>query len=102
MVERPIKKSERQAQANTDNNSGNSDSVPSIESNPKSPSPSHNRSSDKRKKEFSKDEPKQPTSLALARGPKPVKAPVIVQPEPETNSEQIVEDSQEEQSETSS
>jgi len=98
MVERPIKKSERQAQANTDNNSGNSDSAPSIESNPKRSHSGSNRSSGKRKKESSKGEVKQQINPALARGPKPVKAPVIVKSEPETESEQVSENSPEESS----
>ena len=49
MVERPIKKSERQAQANTDNNSENLDSVP-LESNPKNSKQNANRSFGKGKK----------------------------------------------------
>ncbi|MCC5638110.1 hypothetical protein LC593_20170 [Nostoc sp. CHAB 5844] len=98
MVERPIKKSERQSQANTDNNSGDSDSAPSIESNPKRSNSSNNRSSGKRKKDSSKDEIKQQVNPALARGPKPVKAPIIVKSEPETDSEQVSEEAQEEQS----
>ncbi|MBE9209389.1 hypothetical protein IQ244_23385 [Nostoc sp. LEGE 06077] len=93
MVERPIKKSERQAQANTDNNSGNSDSAPSIESHPKRSNSNSDRSSGKRKKDSSKDEIKQQVNPALARGPKPVKAPVIVKSEPETESEQVSEES---------
>jgi len=50
MVERPIKKSERQSQANTENNSENLDSTPPVESNPKSSKPDRNRSSGKGKK----------------------------------------------------
>ncbi|MBU7584768.1 MAG: hypothetical protein KAF91_17955 [Nostoc sp. TH1S01] len=94
MVERPIKKSERQYQANTDNNSGNSDSAPSIESNPKRSNSRDNRSSGKRKKDSAKEEIKQQVNPALARGPKPVKPPVIVKSEPEAESEPVSEESQ--------
>ncbi|MBD2495713.1 hypothetical protein [Nostoc sp. FACHB-280] len=92
MVERPIKKSERQAQANTDNNSENSDSAPSIESHPKRSNSRDNRSSGKRKKGTAKDEVKPPVNPALARGPKPVKPPVV-KSEPETDSEAVSEES---------
>ncbi|MBD2450891.1 hypothetical protein H6G76_27940 [Nostoc sp. FACHB-152] len=95
MVERPIKKSERQSQASTDNNS---DSQPAFESNPKRERSSRDRSSGKRKKESFKDEAP-PVNPALARPPKPAKPPVIVksepEPEAETSSEPIAEDSQE-------
>ncbi|MBC1220352.1 hypothetical protein GNF10_04780 [Nostoc sp. UCD121] len=95
MVERPIKKSERQSQANTDNNSENKDSMTPIESNPKSSKPSRNRSSDKGKKASYGDENRQQGNPALARGPKPVKPPVKVQTEElETESETISEESQ--------
>lgn len=93
MVERPIKKSERQSQASTDNNS---DSKPAIESNPKR-GKSSDRSSGKRKKDSFKDEAKPPVNPALARPPKPVKPPVVKsEPQPETESEPISADSQEE------
>ncbi|WP_375471861.1 hypothetical protein [uncultured Nostoc sp.] len=98
MVERPIKKSERQSQANTDSNSENSDSVTPIESNPKSSKPSRDRSSDKGKKGSSyRDESRPPVNPALARGPKPVKppAPKVKTEELETESESISEESQE-------
>jgi hypothetical protein len=96
MVERPIKKSERQSQGSTDNNSENSDSITPIESNPKSSKPSRNRSSDKGKKGSSYgDEKRQPVNPALARGPKPVKPPVKVETEElETESEPNSEESQ--------
>ncbi|MBD2530608.1 hypothetical protein H6G97_13910 [Nostoc flagelliforme FACHB-838] len=95
MVERPIKKSERQAQGSTDNNSENSDSVTPIESSPKSAKPTRNRSSDKGKKESYRDENRQPGNPALARGPKPVKPPVKVETEElETESEPNSEESQ--------
>ncbi|BBD68376.1 hypothetical protein NIES4072_43110 [Nostoc commune NIES-4072] len=96
MVERPIKKSERQAQASTDNNSENTDSIPPIESNPKSSKPSRNRSSDKGKKASYGEENRQQGNPALARGPKPVKPPIKVQTEElETESEPTSEESQE-------
>lgn len=95
MVERPIKKSERQDQASTDNNSENTDSIPPIESNPKSSKPSRNRSSDKGKKASYGEENRQQGNPALARGPKPVKPPVKVQTEElETESEPASEESQ--------
>lgn len=95
MVERPIKKSERQSQANTDNNSENTDSITPIESNPKSSKPSRNRSSDKGKKASYGEENRQQGNPALARGPKPVKPPVKVQTEElETESEPTSEESQ--------
>ncbi|MEH2323878.1 MAG: hypothetical protein V7K32_09940 [Nostoc sp.] len=97
MVERPIKKSERQSQGSTDNNSENTDSIPPIESNPKSSKPSRNRSSEKEKKaSYYGEENRQQGNPALARGPKPVKPPVKVQTEElETESEPTSEESQE-------
>ncbi|MDZ8262395.1 hypothetical protein [Nostoc sp. ChiQUE01b] len=105
MVERPIKKSERQSQESTDSNSENSDSVTPIESNPKSSKPTRDaegglrlRSSDKGKKASSyKDESRPPVNPALARGPKPVKPPTpkVKTEELETESESISEESQE-------
>ncbi|MBN3949538.1 MAG: hypothetical protein HWQ38_24980 [Nostoc sp. NMS7] len=94
MVERPIKKSERQSQGSTDNNSENSDSIPPIESNPKSSKPTRNRSSGTEKKGSYGDEKRQPGNPALARGPKPVKPPAKVKTEElETESEPISEES---------
>ncbi|QFS49132.1 hypothetical protein [Nostoc sphaeroides] len=95
MVERPIKKSERQSQGSTDNNSENTDSIPPIESNPKSSKPTRNRSSEKGKKASYGEETRQQGNPALARGPKPVKPPVKVQTEElETESEANSEESQ--------
>jgi hypothetical protein len=94
MVERPIKKSERQPQVTTDNNSENTDSVSPIESNPKNSKPSRNRSSDKGKKSLG-DENRHQGNPALARGPKPVKPPAKVEREElETESEPTSEESQ--------
>jgi hypothetical protein len=112
MIERPIKKSERQSQPitdsnpanlelqsqpSTDNNLENSDSKPAVESNPKSSKPIINRSSGTGKKASFGDENKQykqQGNPALARGPKPVKLQPNVQIEPETESEPISEESQ--------
>ncbi|MDZ8054658.1 MAG: hypothetical protein RMX68_024850 [Aulosira sp. ZfuVER01] len=91
MIERPIKKSDRQPQANTDENL---DSVLPIESNPKGSKPSGNRSSGKGKKASFGDESKQQVSAALVRGPKPVKPKINVKTDPETESEPISEESQ--------
>ncbi|MEH2191937.1 MAG: hypothetical protein V7K98_04635 [Nostoc sp.] len=94
MVERPIKKSERQSQVNTDNNSENTDSITPIESNPKNSKPTRNRSSGTDKKASYGNETRQQGNPALARGPKPVKPPVKVETEePETESETISEES---------
>ncbi|MEH1968967.1 MULTISPECIES: hypothetical protein [unclassified Nostoc] len=98
MVERPIKKSERQSQESTDKNSENSDSITPIESkpNPKSSKPSRDRSSGGGKKSSYKDENRQPVNPALARGPKPVKPPAakVKTEELETESESTSEESQ--------
>jgi hypothetical protein len=94
MIERPIKKSERQSQANTDYNSENSDSVLPIESDPTSSKPSGNRSFGKGKKASFGNENKQQANPALARGPKPVKPKINVKTETETESESISQESQ--------
>ncbi len=94
MVERPIKKSERQSQANTDTNSENLDSIPPVESKPKTSKPDGNRSSGKGKKGSFADENKPPVNPALMRGPKPVKPPAKVETEVETESEPISEESE--------
>lgn len=93
MVERPIKKSERQPQANTDDNSGKSEFKPPVESNRKN---SKRDRSSKGKKGNSDKEPKQAINPALMRGPKPVKAPTNITPEPESQAEQVSEESQSE------
>lgn len=94
MVEPPIKKSDRQPKAGTDNDLENSDSVPPIESNRKSSKQSDERSKGKGKRASFGDESRQPVNPALARGPKPVKPKVNVKTEPETESEPISEESQ--------
>ncbi|MDB9374224.1 hypothetical protein [Nodularia sphaerocarpa] len=95
MVERPIKKSERQSQAITDNSSENSDSMPPVESQAKSLKPVINRSSNTGKKSSFKDDTRQKVNPALARGPKPVKLPVNLKTEPEGESEPISDEPQE-------
>ncbi len=103
MVERPIKKSERQSQVSADKSSENLDSMPPVESTPKRLSldsiPSvestpkiikridDQRSSSKGKKASFADELKPPGNPALARGPKPVKPQPKAIIEPETDSE---------------
>jgi hypothetical protein len=87
MVERPIKKSERQSKASTDNNSENGDSVPSIESNSRISKRKGDRSSEKGNKASFREESKQQVNPALARGPKPVKPQSKTNVEPEADSE---------------
>ena len=99
MVERPIKKSERQSKDSTDNNSGNSDSIHPVGANPKISKRSDDRSSDRGKKASFADEARQLVNPALARGPKPVKPQPIVIKEPETDSESISEEPQDETAE---
>lgn len=93
MVERPIKKSERQSQTNADNNTENIDSP--VESNSKSSKPNNHRSSGNRKKSSFKDENKPPVNPALMRGPKPVKAQPITKTDSEPESEVVSEEPQE-------
>ncbi|KAF3884804.1 MULTISPECIES: hypothetical protein [Nostocales] len=101
MVERPIKKSERQSNTNTDNNSEDLDSTPPVESNPKSikrnsdrrADSSERRSSGRGKKSYG-NESKPPVNPALARGPKPVKAKPNVVVEPEVEAESVSEEAQ--------
>ena len=85
MVERPIKKSERQTKESTDNDSGNSDFIPPVESTPKVLKRIEDRSSGKGKKASFGNEVRQQGSPALARGPKPVKPqPSPIKPEAES------------------
>lgn len=93
MVERPIKKSDRQPKVDTDNNSENLDSKPAVESVPKISKKIIEPASGKDKKSTKADEFKSPANLALARGPKP-KPPVKVKTEPEDESEPIADESQ--------
>jgi hypothetical protein len=92
MVERPIKKSERQSQANTDKSSENLDSVSPNESNSYRSKSRGNRSSGKGKKGAFAEESKPPVNPALARGPKPAKPQPKVEIEPE--SEPVSEETQ--------
>jgi len=94
MVERPIKKSQRQAKAGTDSESENSDSIPTAQPNPKSSKRSNDRSEGRGKKASFGDESRQSVNPALARGPKPVKPQPKVIIEPESESEAISEESQ--------
>jgi hypothetical protein len=94
MVERPIKKSERQPSSGTDSESENSDSMPTAKSNPKSSKQSDDRSKSRGKKATLGDESRQSVNPALARGPKPVKPQPKVIIEPESESEPISEESQ--------
>ncbi|MEC4817611.1 MAG: hypothetical protein SAK29_30720 [Scytonema sp. PMC 1069.18] len=89
MVERPIKKSERQLQENADNGSRNMDPQPPVEPNPKRSKRNDNRSSAKGKKGAFENESKPPINPALARGPKPVKTPPKATVEPETEVEPV-------------
>ncbi|MBW4569441.1 hypothetical protein PI95_007055 [Hassallia byssoidea VB512170] len=94
MVERPIKKSERQPSSGNDSKSENSDSMPTPQSNPKSSKQSDDRSKGRGKKASFKDESRQSVNPALARGPKPVKPQPKVIIEPESESQPISEESQ--------
>jgi hypothetical protein len=94
MVERPIKKSERQPSSGTDSNSENSDSMPTAQPNPKSSKRGGERSEGRGKKAAFGDESRQSVNPALARGPKPVKPQPKVIIEPESESEAISEESQ--------
>jgi hypothetical protein len=93
MVERPIKKSERQPKADTGSESENSDSMPTAQPKPKSSKRNDDRSEGRGKKASFGDESRQSVNPALARGPKPVKPqPKVIIPESE--SETISEESQ--------
>ncbi|WP_414526522.1 hypothetical protein [Nodularia chucula] len=94
MVERPIKKSERQSPAVTGDSSENGDALSPVESDRKSSKPAR-RSSNSDKKSNFKEETRQKVNPALARGPKPVKVAPPVLAEPESESEPIVEEPQE-------
>ncbi|MEA5581207.1 hypothetical protein VB620_07625 [Nodularia harveyana UHCC-0300] len=95
MVERPIKKSERQSPAVTGDSSENGDALSPVQSDRKSLKPVGRRSSDSGKKSSFKDEARQNVNPALARGPKPVKVQPVIETEPETESEPIADDTQE-------
>lgn len=94
MVERPIKKSERQPSSGTDSESEKSDSMPTAKPNPKSSKQSDDRSEGRGKKASFKDESRQSVNPALARGPKPVKPQPKVIIEAESESETMNEESQ--------
>jgi hypothetical protein len=94
MVERPIKKSERQSQPSTENDSQSSDSSPPAESTRKvlklDDVPPRERKG-KKSSSRDRDDSKQPQQInpALVRGPKPTKPQpkVEVQAEPESEPE---------------
>jgi hypothetical protein len=91
MVERPIKKSERQAKAAAGEGSDRPVPEASKESSPPLTPRSKDRSKGKDKKGARQEEPKQAVNPALLRGPKPMKAkpPVEeIEPEAETPSEE--------------
>ncbi len=102
MVERPIKKSERQTEnpsTSSDATPQASDSKPSAPPKPQRssersddrpsgrsddrPAGRNDRSSGRGKRGSQDDEPKQMMNPALMRGPKPVKAPIAPEPQPE-------------------
>lgn len=90
MVERPIKKSERQSQVNTDSESQNLDSIPQ-QSNPKSLKKNNDsKSKSKGRKGTNANESVAPVNPALARPPKPVKPKVTVKTEPEETESQSI------------
>ena len=109
MVERPIKKSERQAAPSSEPSSPTSDSKPSVPAKPQRSAGrsderpagrSDDRASGRGKRGSQDDEPKQMTNPALMRGPKPVKAPIAPEPQPEaivgeTSEETTVETTEE-------
>ena len=76
MVERPIKKSERQPKANSEGDSDNLTSTPSRKS-------SRKKFKGKSKKSSFEEESKPPVNPALARPPKPPKLQAKAEPEPE-------------------
>ncbi|MBW4451158.1 MAG: hypothetical protein KME38_31240 [Spirirestis rafaelensis WJT71-NPBG6] len=93
MVERPIKKSERQPKADSGSESENSDSMPTAQPKPKTSKRNDDRSEGRGKKASFGDESRQSVNPALARGPKPVKPqPKVIIPESE--SETISEESE--------
>ena len=89
MVDRPIKKADRQNPPVESDGTPKSSEAPSKKS-------SSNRGGDKGGKRDSnkRDEPRAPENLALMRGPKPSKAksPVIKEAEPEVGEDAAMED----------
>ena len=89
MVDRPIKKADRQNPPVESDGTPKSSEAPSKKS-------SSSRGGDKGGKRDSnkRDEPRAPENLALMRGPKPSKAkpPVIKEAEPEVSEEAATED----------
>ena len=100
MVERPIKKSERQAKA--DPIVGADAPVQASEERARPTRDNPNRDKDRSKgrgKRDERDEAKPPANMALMRGPKPVKPKPEPEPQPEVV-EKIVEESIAETAET--
>jgi hypothetical protein len=91
MVEKPIKKSDRQS--NPDGDSDNADAMPT-KSNRSDRTPRGNKREGKGKKSFDSEESKAPSNPALARPPKP-KPPVVAKTEPEVESEPVSEETEE-------
>lgn len=85
MVERPIKKSDRQPKLNTDDSTGNSSPTRERKSS------NRRNSKGKGKKSSFKDEQKQYVNPALARPPKPPKAQPKAEIEESAESEANVE-----------
>jgi hypothetical protein len=96
MVDRPIKKADRQNPPVESDGNPQASEAPSKKSN----SSSSNRGADKggRRDSNKRDEPKAPENLALMRGPKPSKAkpPVIKAAEPEVSEDPSAEATTEE------
>jgi hypothetical protein len=91
MVDRPIKKADRQ------NPPAESDGTPKSSEAPSKKSSSSSRGGEKggRRDSNKRDEAKPPENLALMRGPKPSKAkpPVIKEADPEVTEETATDDS---------
>ncbi|NJL63650.1 MAG: hypothetical protein HC903_19680 [Methylacidiphilales bacterium] len=91
MVEKPIKKSDRQS--NPEGESENLDAMP-VKSNRSDRTPRNNKREGKGKKSFDSEESKVPSNPALARPPKP-KPPVVAKTEPEVESAPVSEETEE-------
>ncbi len=87
MVDRPIKKADRQ------NPPVESDSTPKSSEAPSNKSRSAHGGDKKGKRDSNRDEPRQPENLALMRGPKPSKTPppVVKEVVPEVDADPLAE-----------
>lgn len=99
MVERPIKKSERQSEDSADTGPSSSDFKPPVQRTSKGVERGDKRSSGKGKKASEADESKQVMNPALVRGPKPVKTQAVVTPKPEAEPELLSDEPQDEATE---